>query len=244
MENKEKKKKDKKIVSMNQQSWESIEYGTIVLLKHRTEDLGLSTSLPRVLEKEVYRKGKLMMVKTAMPKGICIVVEKGEKKGIRYLTLIRKKHWLVPDPRNSFPVVDVPFDLSIIEILSKEKQVITNRYAKNRLSPQEYKKLVSKNFHGDSFRVHCKIIMKKFKNFSKVRLVHGNVMFNGIVFGRAWIELNGKVLDFTDGNYNVFKKKNYYLDFNIKKVKRYTRFQVILKVRKKRNYGPWESWIL
>lgn len=77
-------------------------------------------------------------------------------------------------------------------------------------------------------------------------LCHGTVtgqgQVKGIRFGHAWIELNGCVIDQSNGLKICMKKERYYEIGKIKesKVKKYIKRDALLNLLKYKHFGLWE----
>ena len=77
-------------------------------------------------------------------------------------------------------------------------------------------------------------------------LVHGEVVgqgrIDGIRYGHAWVELNGSVLDPSNGMLRAFIAEEYFAIGKIDRTKllRYSLHEAMEWMRKTEHYGPWE----
>ena len=83
------------------------------------------------------------------------------------------------------------------------------------------------------------------KGIKEVKLVHGVVTgqgeLDGIQFSHAWIEVNGIVLDMSNGREVVMPKNLYYKLGKIKITREYDYEDMLKMIDKYGTYGPWDK---
>ena len=97
--------------------------------------------------------------------------------------------------------------------------------------------------NGNCYESASKIILEV--NSDDILLCHGTAIgqgpIEGIEHGHAWVEINGMVLDYSNGQKVIIPKDKYYDIGKIKNVVKYTRKDVIKNLCKFKTYGPWSK---
>jgi hypothetical protein len=95
---------------------------------------------------------------------------------------------------------------------------------------------------GNCYEAHGHAIIEKFGHSKGAVLVHGEVWHPQTGWhGHAWIELNGAVIDLTNGRNVAIDKKRYYTLGKVRKTKRYTPHEAAEKMLQTSTYGPWRG---
>lgn len=104
----------------------------------------------------------------------------------------------------------------------------------------------NKNKNGDCY-VSAYRSLQEFtrKGVKKVKLVHGIVTgqgaIKGIQYGHAWIEMNGTVIDSSNGRNIVLPKRVYYTLGQIEVTREYTYDEALEQAARYGTYGPWDK---
>lgn len=209
--------------------------GHKIKLRKKVVDAGISTTFQRKIG--ISLPGRRVCVVL----GICY-----DKDGKEFITITSLKHYLVEDHKMRFPIIDIPNDSKYFRVLKNRFQTIINEYPERKLTPAQFKDFKRKQARGDCYKVSYQLFSKLWR-VKGVRLVHGNVVgqgtIKGLVYGHGWVELNGYVLDFSNGMYRCIPRDVYYAIGKIQKVIRYNKKQVREHAIKYQTYGAWESWI-
>jgi hypothetical protein len=96
---------------------------------------------------------------------------------------------------------------------------------------------------GDCYFVAANLIINELKEGT---LVHGHPtlgVFPYEKYGHAWIELNGSVIDYSNGNSVIMPREEYYRLGKIKTVEclYYDRERARQFMLSHKHYGPWEG---
>jgi len=103
---------------------------------------------------------------------------------------------------------------------------------------------------GDCFEVHANLFITSFltNEWEDWFLCHAKVTprmgpMVGTTFDHCWVEKNGIVKDFANGNNNELPKLVYYGigGFNDEDVKKFSADEARDMLRKWGHYGPWDS---
>ena len=74
-------------------------------------------------------------------------------------------------------------------------------------------------------------------------LVHGEVggqgKLDGVRYGHAWVEINGSVIDPSNGRTICMKREAYYALGKVDAVRRYSFQETIRQMADTAHYGPW-----
>lgn len=101
-------------------------------------------------------------------------------------------------------------------------------------------KKMAQNGTGDCFKVAVDLM---YKHYNKAVLVHALVLkrSTNIYHPHAWVELEGNVLDFSNGAKDTVPKDKYYALGNVTEPKYYTMTQLNAKLSapETTTYGPW-----
>lgn len=97
---------------------------------------------------------------------------------------------------------------------------------------------------GDCFEAHGQIVLRA--RTAGFLLCHGTVEgtggeVEGQRYDHAWIEVNGMVIDQSNGRNCSCTKRKYYEIGKVKDVKRYTSEEVAKKTFETENWGPWDE---
>jgi hypothetical protein len=104
--------------------------------------------------------------------------------------------------------------------------------------------LISAN--GDCYCAAARFLLD-LGSSSNARLVHGEVRGQGSLagfrFGHAWVEINGWVIDVSNGRNLCMQRSQYYATGQIDpmQVRSYSCTEVILLTSRFGHYGPWEN---
>jgi hypothetical protein len=140
---------------------------------------------------------------------------------------------------------------------NKRAEIIANRYL-NQLSI--FDKLPVKNLRvsqrelikissalGDCYKANGKYFLDNMYAEPNLRLVHGEVMgqgeLSGISYGHCWCELDGMVLDFSNGRNIELDKRLYYALGQIDRLNNlhtYDQETFSEKISKFGTWGPWD----
>jgi len=80
-----------------------------------------------------------------------------------------------------------------------------------------------------------------------ILLCHGVAVGQGPIEGikhtHAWLELNGMVLDFSNGKQTLMPKERYYNIGKLTNIVKYTKKESIKNLIKHKTYGPWDMYL-
>jgi hypothetical protein len=126
--------------------------------------------------------------------------------------------------------------LSIFDELPKKRVPV---------SPMEMSKLAASG--GDCYKANGKYFLDNMYDEPDLVLVHGEVMgqgeLSGISYGHCWCELNGEVLDFSNGREITLDKRIYYALGQIDRLNNlhiYTAEEFSERISEYGHWGPWD----
>jgi len=107
------------------------------------------------------------------------------------------------------------------------------------------KKIPKKNMRGDCYEISGRYITDHcFMGEKDLLLVHGEVTgqgaIEGILYGHAWIEKGGLVIDKSNGRDLQLPKELYYALGRIEKTFKYNCEEARKKILQYKHWGPWE----
>ena len=95
---------------------------------------------------------------------------------------------------------------------------------------------------GDCYQAAGRLIMSKMNGKLVHGMVHGQGPLNGLKFGHAWVEVGGKVLDYSNNQKRSLPKKVYYILGAIDPAEchYYSGTEAAKKMLKHKHWGPWD----
>lgn len=127
-------------------------------------------------------------------------------------------------------------NLSIFDTLPKKKLKVSPRYMTRLASTG-----------GDCYLANGRYFMDNAYRQPNLRIVHGEVMgqgeLQGISYGHCWCEIDGDVLDFSNGREIRIDKRVYYALGSIDRLNNYHTYDLMEfneKISEFAHWGPWD----
>lgn len=135
-----------------------------------------------------------------------------------------------------------------LEALADDPTMIFDTLPKKKLrvSPKEMSRLASSG--GDCYKANGQYFMDNAHRQPNLRLVHGEVMgqgeLQGISYGHCWCEIDGDVLDFSNGREIRIDKRIYYAIGSIDRINNFHTYDLMEFNERLSEFAHWGPWDL